>query len=62
MFLIILFNNPAVNQLIFLYFFPSSSVALQRWIPGSNRGDEQAEAEQGKGSQHHKHLVCLNYF
>lgn len=32
----------------FWYFLLSSSVALQRWISSSDRGDEQAQTEQGK--------------
>lgn len=41
--------NPVMNLLLGHAFLPLSSalVALQRWIPGANRGDEQAEAEQG---------------
>lgn len=38
-----------MNLLLGHTFLPlsSASVALQRWIPSTNRGDEQAEAEQG---------------
>lgn len=48
-----IFNNPKCFLLLknlHTYTFPpflSSPVALQRWIPRADRGDEQAEAEQG---------------